>query len=1184
MPIWPVIIVSGLYLGVLFTIAWWGDRLAGNGLTLERGSAFAGLSYALTLAIYNTSWSFYGSVGRAATSGLDFLPIYLGPTLVLIFGRGLLRKVVTIAKTQNVTSIADFIGARYGKSQFIAAFVTLASLMGMLPYIALQLKAVGASFDVVTASSSTFQVDTQPPFWRDTAFVVAVSMAIFTLIFGVRHIHAKEHHRGLMLAVAFESLVKLAAFVMVALFIVYCMSGGFTALLERAQNVGGANLLAIDARDPTWISNTIISIFAFLCLPQAFHVAIVENEDKRHVGQAALLFPGYLLVLSVFMIPIAIAGLATFGDRIKPDTFMIALPVSAGAETVSLVAFIGGLSAATGMNIVAAVSLSTMLCNDVIMPLLFRFAYFRGPLNVARILLMVRRAAVIVILILAYVTYRLIDKAYPLTSMGLLSFVAVAQFGPAFLAGLFWERASKAGAIAGMSAGLALWAYTLLLPSLVSILHWPPSFLEDGPWGIAWLRPQSLFGIAVLDTISHATLFSLAANGLALVIGSFAVRRNGVERSQAEAFVRPLEDQEPSSKNWRAVTTLQDLRGLATRFIGKDNGSAAFDAYLQRRRIMADPPLDGSGLADIDATRFIERLLAGAIGAASARVILAASLQGRSLSRGAAMEMLDEASEALHFNRKLLSASLESVRQGICVVDRDFHLAAWNRRLLELLDLPQDLPHVGLPLADIIAFNAARGEYARADFEALIINRDMGAQTWPYTYERRRPDGTCLEITFDRMPGGGYVATYSDVTERQRVAETLREANERLEARVCERTRALEHAKSEAEQANAAKTRFLAAAGHDLLQPLSAARLFVTTLQEKLRVGEVESEAFDTAKRAAAALTSTEQLLDSLLDISSLDSGAVHPCRRIFAIGDLLTQLGLEFSALAAQRHLCLHVVPCRVLVESDPQLLRRVLQNLLSNAIRYTPEGHVLIGCRRRGKHLRVDVLDTGIGIAPDQHQSIFAEFRRLPGNERIQEKGLGLGLAIVDRISKLLELNVSLRSAPGRGSCFSVELPTASAAPAIGVLDEDMDLAPAYASPALVLCFDNEEEVCAGTAALLREWGFHSEPATCLASALACLEGRVPDVVLIDYHLGNEMNGLDILATLRAHWHANVPALLVTADRSDHVRMQAQNALCHLLNKPIKPASLRRYLNVICLQGPIAKQHPDSYSEQEV
>ncbi|MFB9266298.1 NahK/ErcS family hybrid sensor histidine kinase/response regulator [Bradyrhizobium erythrophlei] len=1175
---WFVLAISAAYVTTLFLIAWWGDRRSVDGPLVSPNSWAAAVSYCLTLAVYNTSWSFYGSVGRAATSGLDFVTIYVGPTLVLLFAQPLLSKVIAIAKAQNVTSIADFIAARYGKSQSLAALVTLASLLGVLPYIALQLKAVGKSFDYLILQPERASAAAMH-FWQDSAFAVAASMALFAIMFGVRHVHASEHHRGLMLAIAFESVVKLVAFLIVALFVLFGIAGGPGELLSQFQADPQLDrILALDIGQPVWPATIIISAIAFLCLPQAFHVAIVENESPDHTRTAAWLFPIYLATFSLLILPIAAAGLARFGGMMDPDTYVISLPIAADAKTISLIAFLGGLSAATGMVIMTAVALSTMLCNDVIMPLLLRWRFLgRRAANwsVSTTLVAVRRFSIVGILLLAYLMHRLVNQGYPLTVIGLLSFVAVAQFGPAFIGGLFWSRANKAGASIGIAVGFGIWAYTLLLPSAGRL--WPAlePIARDGL--LPWLRPGALFGLEGLDPISHATLWSLAGNVACFVLFSLLGRQSAIERNQAAAFTQGATRETASTLSSRVVVRLDDLRALAIRFVGSERGGAAFDAYLAARRAGRAPPLDPSGLVDFDSIRFTENLLAGAIGAASARVVIAASLEGHSLSRRAAMAMLDEASEALRFSRHLLQSTLESVPQGICAFDADFNISAWNGRFIELLDLPPDFVRVGLPLADLIAYNVDRGEYAASEFAALLVNRDVAAQTWPYIYERKRPDGTVLEIVYDRIAEGGYVSTYADVTERHRAAEALRRVNEDLERRVGERTEALERAKADAEQANLGKTRFLAAASHDLLQPLNAARLFLSALDESLRTQPSSGDKERTlAGSAITALRSTEHVLDMLLDISSYDSGAVRAEPVDFPIADLLAQLSVEFAALARERGLSLRVVDCALMVRSDPHLLRRILQNLLSNAVRYTPKGSILLGCRRNAGQVRIEVWDTGVGIADADRSRIFEEFQRLaPGTD----KGLGLGLAIVDRVSRLLGHTVDVRSRPGRGSCFAVTVPLASG-PGTAPRRERAAATPLPAEqPLTIMCLDNDATILQGLAALLGGWGHHVVTATDHAAAMAAAAASRPDVVLLDHHLDGDRSGLDFLDDLRRVSTGNVCALLITGDRSEEVRNAARARGCEILLKPIKPAALRRFLSGEALTRRLAPQedrHP--------
>jgi Na+/proline symporter/CheY-like chemotaxis protein/anti-sigma regulatory factor (Ser/Thr protein kinase) len=1100
------------------------------------------------------------------------MPIYIAPTIILLFCQPLLQRIYKISKVYHVNSIADFMASRYGKSQAIAAIVTIAALVSVLPYIALQLKAVGTSFDVVV-SAADGTTGGQPSPWQDTPFAVAISMAAFSIIFGVRHVQASEHHRGLMLAVAFESLVKMAAFLAVSAFIVFGLFDGFGDLLARAAaDERMHRVLQVDLYNPTWISVTVIAFFAFLCLPQAFHVAVVENESVDHARASRWLYPPYLLAFSIFMVPIAIAGLVTFSGAVSADTFMIALPIHANDSTMTLLAFIGGFSAATGMVIVSVVALSTMLCNDVVVPAAMRAGYRSFVLggNVGARLMLIRRIAVVVVLLMAYAMHRLIDQSYPLTLIGLVSFVAIAQLGPAFLAGLYWRRGNKYGAIAGIGAGMAVWTYTLLLPSMAEALPFLADFLKHSAYSPEWFRRIAPFNSGMLDIISFSTLWSLAANMVAFTVVSLLTPRRAIDRIQAEAFVGFAFEGRPAQGRLHAVVRLDDLRALVVSFLGPVTAAAVFDDYLKRRQPELGWAAPGMGFADLDAIRFTEQLLSQAIGAASARVVMASALENSAMSRRDAREMLDEASEALRINHTLMRGMLESIPQGLCSYDQNFRITAWNDRFLTLLDLPRSLVQTGQPVQRIIDFNIARGELGAEGLSDFIRRVQAGATgvAWPFTYQRRRRDGRVIEVIFDRMPEGGYIATYTDVTERFEAAEALRDAKERLELRVVERTKALELAKADAEQANASKTRFLAAASHDLLQPLHASRLFIAALVSNMNKetdaapsAEARQRQLDHAANADAALRSTEHLIESLLDISSLDTGIVRPRIETLPLKALLSQLRREYSLLAQERRLVLKVVDSSAFVTTDQALLRRVLQNLLSNAIRYTPRGKIILGCRRDGASVRIEVCDSGIGIGPEHVRTIFEEFKRLdhsPGCER----GLGLGLAIVDRICKLLGHPIALRSAVGRGSVFSVTVPRAEPFTPAAIRARSRFYEPILPHGLVVLCVDDETAIRQGTIALLQEWGHVCIAAADTESALAALDGRIPDAALLDYHIDASRTGLQVAFELQDKWGCKVPTALVTANGAHAVIEEAREHECEVLLKPLKPGALRRWL----------------------
>ena len=530
---WVVIAVALAYIGLLFLIASYGDRTRGLGRNGRTGA----LIYPLSLAIYCTSWTFFGSVGFASRTGFDFLTIYVGPALMIGLFSPLLIRIVRLAKAHNITSIADFIAARYGKGQAVAATVALIAIVGTIPYIALQLKAVSSSLETILAHVAAGN-DASRPLFGDIALFVALSMATFAVLFGTRHIDATEHQDGLMLAVAAESIVKLVAFLAVGIFVTFWMFDGPLALVSEAmQRPSTATIFSREPRIDTLIAMTLLSFVAFIMLPRQFHVAVVENNNEDEIKRAVWLYPVYLVLINLFVVPIALAGLLTFpAGKVDSDMFVLALPLQSGSSLFTIIAFVGGLSAATAMVIVESVALSIMVSNDLVIPFVLqrRERLLSGRENIGSLLLTVRRIAIFSILLLAYVYYRSAGEAQ-LASIGLLSFAAIAQLAPAFFGGLLWRRATAAGAIAGMTAGFLVWAYTLLLPTLSDIGIVGERILTEGPWGLSMLRPQHLFGLDVPPLV-HGVIWSLLFNVLGYIGFSLHRQPSAIERLQANTF------------------------------------------------------------------------------------------------------------------------------------------------------------------------------------------------------------------------------------------------------------------------------------------------------------------------------------------------------------------------------------------------------------------------------------------------------------------------------------------------------------------------------------------------------------------------------------------------------------------------------------------------------------------------
>ena len=545
--------------------------------------------------------------------------------------------------------------------------------------------------------------------------------------------------------------------------------------------------------------------------------------------------------------------------------------------------------------------------------------------------------------------------------------------------------------------------------------------------------------------------------------------------------------------------------------------------------------------------------------------MLSLLLRKRTLSTKAALKLLDDANAAIQYNREILQTALDHVRQGIAVFDKEQQLICWNRQFGDILDLPPSLIRVGINLADMLRFNARRSEvppdrldeFVRQQLERYLFGSE------PFR-ERFAEPGVAIEVRANRMPDGGIVTTFTDISASVEAAEALERANETLERRVQERTEeltrlnaALARAKGEADAANISKTKFLAAASHDILQPLNAARLYVTSLIERQR-GAKDRPLIDNID---ASLESVEEIFGALLDISRLDTGVLRPEFASFHIDELMRQIAVEFAPLAVSKRLDLTFVPCSLVVRSDRRLLRRLIQNLVSNAIKYTPQGRVLVGCRRRGDALRIDVYDTGLGIPESKQRDIFMEFHRLDQGARIA-RGLGLGLSIVERVARVLGATVEVTSAPGEGSHFAVSVPLSSAAPVVLPAREEAKVDPSQLAGTMALCIDNEPSVLDGMETLLRGWGCEVITAPDLAAALAVIAAgpMTPNGLLIDYHL-DRGNGIEAIMALRRTC-GELPAILITADRSPAVREEARVQNIVVLHKPVKPAALRAML----------------------
>jgi Na+/proline symporter/nitrogen-specific signal transduction histidine kinase len=721
-----ILLISAAYLGILFAVAYWGDKRADAGRSIIANPYI----YSLSLAVYATSWTFYGSVGRAAANGVGFLPIYLGPTLMAALFWLVLRKMVRISKVNRITSIADFIAARYGKSALLGGLVTVIAVVGIVPYIALQLKAVSNSFVIllqypeVVMPAKVRAVE----LFQDTALYVALLLAAFAILFGTRHLDATERHEGMVAAIAFESLVKLLAFLALGVFVTFGLYRGFGDLFEQASRLPSAEQL-LTLGGPagnygSWASLIFLSMLSILFLPRQYQISVVENVNENHLLKAIWLFPLYLLAINIFVLPIAFAGLMQFpSGQVDADFFVLALPMVHRHEALALLVFIGGLSAATGMVIVETIALSTMICNDLVMPVLLRWkglALSSVP-DLSGLLLGIRRGAIVLVMMLGYVFYRVAGEAYALVTIGLVSFAAVAQFAPAMLGGMYWKQGTRAGALTGLSAGFVVWAYTLLLPYFARSGWLPIAFIDEGPFGIELLKPFQLFGLTGLDGISHVMFWSMLANVGCYVGVSLLGRPTIGEQSQAVLFVDVFKMAERGIGLWRGSASMQDIIVLVGRFLGPARAEEAFAGYAARRGLKSAREIE----PDADLVRFAENLLAGAIGASSARVMLASAVKEEVLGMDEVFDILDEASQVIAYSRQLEQKSLE-------LEAATKELTAANESLKELDRLKDNFittvtHELRTPLTSIRAFseilhdNPSLAPEQRMEFVSIIV-------------------------------------------------------------------------------------------------------------------------------------------------------------------------------------------------------------------------------------------------------------------------------------------------------------------------------------------------------------------------------------------------------------------------------------------------------------------------------
>ena len=1139
-PNWQLISISLLYIGLLFFIAFLGDKYKH-----ELAKKGQGIIYALTLGVYCTSWSFLGTTGQAATNFLSHIPIYLGPILLFTFAWPFIQRIIRVSLKLNLTSIADLLAARFGKSHNLAIIVTIVAFVGSMPYIALQLKAMVYTFQQL-------QIDQSLASW-DIGLVVSLVLVVFTILFGIRNIDVTERHPGVMLAIAFESLVKIIAFLAVGLFVCFSLFDSPVDLWQQSgaslkfeQQMNADNVSAM-------LAMLVIVMAAFLSLPRQFQVMVVELKDQKDTWLGRRVFPLYVLVFAFFAAPLGLAGQLLLGDTVPSDAYVLFLPGVGGQTWLTLFAFLGAVSAASSMVIISALALSTMLSNEIVFPLLYRQQKVAQTNydNFRQRLLHIRKFLVLFIIMSGYGVF-VMASPDTLSSLGEVAFGAFAQLTPALVVAFYWRRASLMGVYAGILIGFILWLTLNFLPQFS---------LYASP-----------FAEGVLPAKTTATLFSLAANIIVMWALSQISRQSVQERVQASLF---LEWQSPSLLRVEKKRQLDvsELELLASRFVGEPKAKSSFSIFLSSN----NKKQLGNATYNQLLLQHTENTLAMVMGASSARLVLSSALDGRDIALDELAVLVEDASsQKQQFSQNLLQSAIENASEGISIVDDNLKLVAWNKKYLDLFDFPSELVYVGCPVESLIRHNVQRGFCGTGDVDNQVFRRlEYLRQGSPHSSERQQANGQTVRIEGNPLPDGGFVMLFSDITAYRQAEQVLKEANLDLETRVYERTltlaktnEALAKAHEKAEQAHIKKSQYLKACSHDLMQPLEAARLFTSALTEPQNLSFEQQRQVDNIDRS---LKAANDLLADLAEIARLESGNIKPFVEVFALNDLFENLAQEFSALAVEQNVEFRLVKTKAWIKSDQHLLRRIIQNLVGNAFRYASPGKVLLGARVSNDQVFIQILDNGPGIPLEKQGIVFEQFTQLDTPNNQSGRGLGLGLNITQSLVHLLGHSLSLQSREMQGCKFSIVVEKAT----------QLLIKPKVAMPVMsvglkditVLCIDNDSDVLSGMVELLSAWQCNVFAADSRETALQEFANHQSDIdiLLVDYQLGyqaglpegHQADGLTLIADIRREYNHYMPAILITGTTELGIENKAKDADVGFMRKLVKPAALRAMIS---------------------
>ena len=1201
-----IISVCCLYMALIVVIALWVERKAAAGRDVGNNP----IIYALSLTVYHTAWTFYGSVGKAASSGMTFLAIYLGSTLAILLWWVVLRKMVRIKNAYRITSIADFISLRYNKSAAIAALVTVICIFGIVPYFALQLKAIFSSFEIISRGETSWAN-------ADIGLIIVGFIILFTIVLGVRRPVPTERHQGMVVAMSAEGLVKLIVFLAVGVYVTYGLFGGLGDVFRRFEQSPLSTSVISGQANPsfyiTWITYLLLSMSAILFLPRQFHMAVVENFHEKHIRTAMWLFPLYMLLINFFVMPIAMGGLLAGYPVQMADVYVLMLPLSTGQAFLALLVFLGGFSAATGMIMISSMTISTMATNHLLLPVIEsvrRLGFLK------RYLLQCRWVTVALLVLAGYWFERIVGAYFLLVDIGVISFVAVLQFAPAVIGGLYWKKGNKAGALLGMGGGFLIWIYTLILPAFAQGGLVSRAVLDHGPWGVGLLRPEHLLGVTGLDSASHAVLWTLIFNVCSYILASLYVTQQQEEINISEEFVDalavgPMPEQLPGEATIDLAVKKMDIKELYCRYFPEAKSAAMVEDCLKSLKFEVKTKISIAEMAELYTDAEIR--LASSIGAAAAhKALLKSGIISASEEKTlkhiyadiiAELKMTpSDLKRKIDYHRereKLLTQQATELEEKIRERDNEIAerakaeeaLRNSERPLADIIDFLPDPTFVIDAEGKIIVWNRAAEEFTGAKAEDML---GKGNQEYsiPF-YGQRRPvlidlvfnpyedeeikrlyphvtieDGIVIGESATRSVKRGeaymlgmaaplydsegkliaVIESVRDITERKEAEEELKKHRANLEELVRERTSELIIAKERAEVASQAKSAFLSSMSHELRTPLNAILGYAQILKRQENLTDAQRQQVEIMRDSGEHLLT---LINDILDMGKIEAQRMEIEELSFDLSAQLRQVFNIAKIKADEKDLDFQYeerTPLPGFVRGDQRKLKQILLNLISNAVKYTRRGHVItrVSYDPNSGMFRCEVADTGIGIAPDKLETVFEPFTQLVGPGQIRE-GTGLGLSITRRLVTLMQGKVAVESEPGKGSTFRVELPL----PAVSGAEISRDVA----GPAVtgykgkrkrILVADDNITNASMLVAVLEPLGFDLVTAENGREAVRQARELPPDLVLLDLVMP-DMDGLETAREMRRLHELDGTRIVGTsATVSDSARRDAFAAVC--------------------------------------